>query len=460
MLTVAIPSSSSITELGKPWRLMHGNATCQGLRSRALRICLFFYFSLGALASTAQKHESYSADLDALRQILQKTPSYKDQIAGKKKAVFDALFEQLKKDPIADIEDHQYFHHLARLFFPIRDNHLGFYQVVDKKDYADRDAYERHINSPSFLHFPKSKLDIDSLTSALALVPPASTEGIYHLDTFLTIGMHKLRDKEYEGIVLSSKIRVWGHPVWEKGQVVCHLYEYMPGFFKAIYAHPVTKNLILFPNEKIRNSSIVNARFYGYFGGKNYSKTQGQTDHAQLPAGMPDFQFKDLETGIQYLQLRQFFADPSDMQRSKAFLDSIKRLLTAPDLILDLRNNQGGAKKVSKGYLRLMREYVKKGRVHVLTNNATMSQGEIFLLQLMRLPQVRSLGQTTNGTLMYGNNYGRGEKLPSQAFEVYITDLRSRNRLMRYEVFGVDPDILLGVDRDWIEQAIALIRHD
>ena len=148
------------------------------------------------------------------------------------------------------------------------------------------------------------------------------------------------------------------------------------------------------------------------------------------------------------------------MQRSKAFLDSIKRLLTAPDLILDLRNNQGGAKKVSKGYLRLMREYVKKGRVHVLTNNATMSQGEIFLLQLMRLPQVKSLGQTTNGTLMYGNNYGRGEKLPSQAFEVYITDLRSRKRLMRYEVFGVDPDILLGVDRDWIEQAIALIRLD
>jgi C-terminal processing protease CtpA/Prc len=107
-----------------------------------------------------------------------------------------------------------------------------------------------------------------------------------------------------------------------------------------------------------------------------------------------------------------------------------------------------------------MREYVKKGRVHVLTNNATMSQGEIFLLQLMRLPQVRSLGQTTKGTLMYGNNYGRREKLPSQAFEVYITDLRSRKRLMRYEVFGVDPDILLGVDRDWIEQAIALIRHN
>lgn len=222
----------------------------------------------------------------------------------------------------------------------------------------------------------------------------------------------------------------------------------------------MTKNLILFPNEKIRNSSIVNARFYGYFGGKNFSKTQGLTDHAQLPAGMPDFQFKDLETGIQYLQLRHFSADPSDMQRSKAFLDSIKRLLTAPDLILDLRNNQGGAKKVSKGYLRLLREYVKKGRVHVLTNNATMSQGEIFLLQLMRLPQVRSLGQTTNGTLMYGNNYGRREKLPSQAFEVYITDLRSRKRLMRYEVFGVDPDSLLGVDRDWIEQAIALIRLD
>ncbi len=89
---------------------------------------------------------------------------------------------------------------------------------------------------------------------------------------------------------------------------------------------------------------------------------------------------------------------------------------------------------------------------------STISQGEIFTLQLKQLDNVLVLGQTTNGTLMYGSNYGTTEILPSKAFQVYITDMGGDERLMPYEVFGVDPDIALSNTSYWIEQTVEIIQ--
>jgi C-terminal processing protease CtpA/Prc len=145
------------------------------------------------------------------------------------------------------------------------------------------------------------------------------------------------------------------------------------------------------------------------------------------------------------------------MQKSKDFYDSIKNLLIEPNLILDLRNNEGGANKVSKKFLTLIREYTRKGKVYTLVNNGTLSQGEIFTLQLMRLQNVKVLGQTTKGMLTYGSNYGKREKLPSKSFEVYITDMKGDKRLIPYENYGINPEIVLTDRKDWIEQTVEII---
>jgi len=146
------------------------------------------------------------------------------------------------------------------------------------------------------------------------------------------------------------------------------------------------------------------------------------------------------------------------MQQSNEFYDSIKNLLTASNLILDLRNNDGGANKVSKKFLQLIRQYTKNGKVYILVNNGTLSQGEIFTLQVKQLQNVTILGQTTKGMLTYGNNYGKREKLTSNSFEVYITDMKGDKRLIPYENYGINPDIILLDTKDWIEQTIEIIR--
>jgi Peptidase family S41 len=390
------------------------------------------------VTSQAQTNNTYKSDLIELQSILQKTPSYKDQIKGQSQITYNSLFEKLLSDTVKNASDYKYFYNLAQLFFPIKDNHLAFYQIA---------------NFPSSTDFLTFKGNLDSLKFVLASKPLDSLEGIYHYDKYYSVGLFKVDKTEYIGVVLETEITNW-----KKGQIAIHLYEYLPNYFKAIYAHPKFKNYNLYPIERYTHHSLINSYFYSSFSEKVYSKTQGQTDVTNLPKNREDFSFKNIQPGIQYLHIKHFSANRVKMQISKEFYDSIKNLLTEPNLILDLRNNDGGAIKASKKFLKLIKKYTKNGQVYVLINNGTLSQGEIFTLQLKQLQNVKVLGQTTKGMLTYGNNFGKRERLPSQSFEVYITDMPGDKRLIPYENYGINPDIILLNTRDWIEQTIEIIR--
>ncbi len=397
---------------------------------------LIFFFA----SSQAQTSNTYRTDLTELHNILQKTPSYNDQIRGQTLKDYNRLFQRLLSDTVRNISDYKYFYNLAQLFFPIRDNHLTFYQIA---------------NFPSATDFPTFKGNLDSLKSVLTAKPLDSLEGIYHYDKYYSVGLFKSGKAEYIGVVLDTEISNWN-----KGQIAIHLYEYLPNYFKAIYAHPKFKNYILYPIERFTHHSLVNSYFYSSFSEKIYSKINHEKDFTSLPENIAEFSFKNIETGIQYLHIKHFSADRAKMQESKEFYDSIKNLLTEANLILDLRNNDGGANKVSKKFLTLIKQYTKNGQVYVLINNGTLSQGEIFTLQLKQLQNVLTLGQTTKGMLTYGSNYGKREKLSSQSFEVYITDMKGKaaKKLLPYENIGINPDIILIDTKDWIEQTIDIIR--
>lgn len=62
-----------------------------------MKSILTFLFILFSLTSFCQSDSSYQADLEALHNILKKTPSYKDQIKGKAAVEYNDLFQQLKK---------------------------------------------------------------------------------------------------------------------------------------------------------------------------------------------------------------------------------------------------------------------------------------------------------------------------------------------------------------------------
>lgn len=419
---------------------------------------IFIFLLMSVFASGQTPSNSYIADIDALYKIIQKTPSYKDQIKGDAKKSYQELYNQLRKDANHDIGSYEYFHNLAHLLFPIRDNHLGFYQLPNTEHFKDSNAYFSYLNSPQFIRRQKFSGNLDSLEEVLTRKPLDSIEGIYYLDTFLTIGLYRYSEKNYRGIILSSTINILGQLNWERGETAIYLYEYLPNHFKAIYADPITKGFNYFPNEKFRDRSLVNSRFYGFFQNWSYSKIKSGRDYLNLPKERPDYVFRELGPGIQYLQIKHFSSSTVALEKAKAFYDSIKNFPTASNLIVDLRNNEGGGEKASKQFYQFIKKYTATGRVYVLINNRTISHGEIFTLQLKQLSNVITLGQTTNGTLAYSSNYGRTEKLPSQQFQVYPTDMGGNKKLIPYEVFGVKPDRELSLEREWIEQVRELRR--
>ncbi|WP_419555710.1 S41 family peptidase [Pollutibacter soli] len=142
---------------------------------------------------------------------------------------------------------------------------------------------------------------------------------------------------------------------------------------------------------------------------------------------------------------------------STAFFQKIKDSLIAKTLIVDLRDNEGGANRISYKFFTLIRQFANDKKVYVLVNNGTMSQGEIFMLQLKELKNVKTLGQTTRGTIAYGSNFGKTERLGNGSIAVYLTDMRDTGGLFKYEDVGVEPEIRLSSDRDWIEQVLEIV---
>lgn len=401
---------------------------------------LGFLLFIHALMVHSQTDEgSYPNDLQALKSILEKTPSYRTQIRGNKKDVYSALFDSLAQVESVGTDEIGKFRNLVRLFYPIMDNHLGFYQLPSN---------DRKV------HFPRFQGNLDSLIRNLDEKPLHGIEGVYTYGEHLRIGIFQSGESSYTGVVLDSD-----SDVWETGEFIAFLDRHGPNMFRAVYFHPKFKNLIYFPIEKYLNYALANSVFYFSDCDCVFTKAGQVDNYVNLPKDREDFVFKSLQPGIKYLGIAHFSADRQKMIDSKAFLETVKDSIAGSTLILDLRNNQGGAQKVSKQYTHILKKHAKKSSIYVLINNGTMSQGEIFTLQLRGLRNVHILGQNSHGALAYGSNYGKRQKLPSGAFEVYATDMYGHGgrKLLPYENVGLAPDSSLSPSEDWIEQTIRLI---
>jgi hypothetical protein len=425
---------------------------------KKLLLLVWILFSGGLNWANAQTAATYQADLAQLYQILQKLPSFQDQITGKKREAYQNLVAKLRQDTTQIQSKFNQFCQLAQLFFPLNDNHLAFSQVefnLSLEQLKDADLVNKYRNSKAFLQFPTLALNLDSLQTALLASPSDSIAGIYQYEQYLKVGLFKKANtQEYWGVVLASEL-----PHWDKGQVAIRLCEYMPNHFKAIYAHPIFKVFQLEPNEKWRKGALLNSYFYATGSQSTYQKATQSIDYARFSRDEPEFQFRTLSPKVQYMHIGTFMANPRQSAASKAFINTYRDSLRAAHLILDLRNNRGGADKEAKKFTELLKKYAQTGKIWVIVNNETISQGELFLLFLKKLPSVKVLGEATQGMLAYGSNYGRQTRLPSDNFQVYTTDMRNGSKALTYETVGVQPDIYLNNQRNWLDQVLDLINQ-
>lgn len=403
---------------------------------------------LGLAHASAQNSLPCAASLDTLYDLLKKLPSYKQQMKGENGKEFAKLFQSLRQEAAGVSDPFQCFLLQSRLVLPLNDNHVFFYQQPELDyQYAqlkDPAFLEQWRQLPWYRDFPRSHLSLDSLKVALAAKPADSLEGIYWYGEQLQAGLFRTERKDsLVAVVLHSDLINW-----EPGQIAFIIREVGPERLRAWHAQALTKNFMLYRNERFVNGGLAKG---------GWKKDLRRKNFEEIPRTEPKFSLQWLTNGIQYLRLGSFSTFPQSLKESEQFYNRIRDSLKAGTLVVDLRNNGGGGFKASMKYLKLLRGYVKKGRIYALINQGTYSNAEQFAILLRREPHVLMLGQTTDGTMAYGNNYGNTHYFGGGRLALYPTDMKDDGGFLSYEDTGLRPDIMLKAGSSWIEQALAII---
>lgn len=375
--------------------------------------------------------------------MLQTTPAYKKQVKPNPTA-FEAAYATIRQKAKGNITSFQCFELIHQLLGHIQDRHFQVYGKVKKysweelQDSAQLAAFQQ---SPVSKLYPSVNLDLDSLERELAQKPLNAVAGIYHYKTYAKIGVYELEGGVYQGVILDCIF-----PTWQRGEVYLKLYRETNDRFSVIHGHLIHKQLFRYWEK------IALGRFYA----QPLAKQGAPSQHAMLQPYEETYTLQEIDPSTQYLKLGSFGSADNIMKLSRQFFNRIKTEINKPNLIVDVRNNGGGADKNSMKYVKFIQKYAKKNRVYVLTNFRTISNAEHFTIKLKGKPNITLLGETTSGTLSYGSNLGTEYPTPSGLFFVYPTDM-DFTKYISYEGKGITPDILLDPNKDWVEQVLERI---
>jgi hypothetical protein len=410
-------------------------------------IRLFFTLLFVLFAFSAFPQDSLVADVDMLHAELKKTHSYRDQIKGTKRASYDALVGQVKKELAESRPGFNRFYLLSKLLLPISDNHLYFYEAYEtyftNKLLSDTALVKKYRSSHAFLTYPRIKVNLDSLEMQLKSKPRDSIEGVYQHFGILTVGVFRTQKRDsLIGVVLESKI-----PIWERGEMYSVMKEYAPSRFYVWRSQATTKTFGLLKAEKLLNGRLSKSLLV---------KQPPAPTWYDVNAGVPVYDFRRLSSSAAYLRLGSFAGHTSQLrEKANAFSESIKDSLSGSLVIVDLRNNGGGSGRSSGPFVKLLKSF--KGRIAVLVNNSTVSEAEQVAIELSKLKNVRTFGEPTYAQITYGSNYGKRITLPSSKYILYTTDLPDENNYLPFEDEGLQPQVLLKNDRDWVKQVMDIL---
>jgi hypothetical protein len=404
-------------------------------------VVLYLLTALFSLNAFSQSNNcDCKSDLIFLDAKIKKTPAYKNN-----KESYIAEFERLSNKLEQTTSIYDCFVLLNTLMLSLNDNHSrmhGSDKGAVKEVKSDSLKYATFKNSQIYNAYPMIKMDLDSLATVLNSKAVANVEGVYNIKDFLTIGFYKDNtQQQYKAVVLNSETEVW-----RKGELLYTAIPFGRNYYLNIGGSLSTKQLVAY-TERVDK---------GIFHHVGFTKNQDIINYAlKLPTDKTYYR-DEITPEITYLRIGSFSGWHPTLGEAETFYKQLEGTLNKPHIILDLRNNGGGGDRNSDILYKLLKRFAEKNSISILVNHRTASNAEQFAFKLSKLNNCKIFGQQTNGTASYEIVNGSFE-LPSGHFMSVLTS-KVHSKYLEIESKGVQPDVELSLESDWIEQIVKLTK--
>lgn len=367
--------------------------------------------------------------------------SFKKQIKGDHKEAYEQTLNELSKEVTRSMPIAECYRALNILLSQVKDKHAHIKHIkpsiLASTLLTDKDI-NQYRKSKSFKNHPRYDKSLTSLEKELKKAPSRSIEGVYHREGVFTIGVVK-NGNLYSGVVLASQ-----SPLWMPGQIAYTIIPNGKGMYDVM-----TSDI---PGGTLR---FIRA-LYLHNGTLWHLKKENASPYAEVSKENGNWYFKQISPNTQYLYMGSFSNSEENVAAFTSFYNSHKSKITAQNIIIDLRNNVGGNSKYSDPFYKIFKK--SKANVYVITNFWSASNSEQFTLKLKSLKNTTHLGMRTYGAIAYGSNYGKLLESPSGLFAIYPTDMNF-HKYIDYEYVGIQPDIVLDYNEDWIKQTLDYIKQ-
>lgn len=265
-----------------------------------------------------------------------------------------------------------------------------------------------------------------------------SISGIYHAGTE-TIFLERDTDSLWRGILLESD-----NKIWKKGHLRMRLKKLPNGHFELFEFFP--NGMLYYQN----NIDISNGRIHSTFWNKenNYFFNIHQEEV---------FSYKTINSTFDYIGIKTLSRTRKLMKQAGEFYDTRLPRLQKENLIIDLRNNGGGAVLQAKPLLKFLKKNTDIHTIYVMINFKTGSAAELTALKLAQDKRSILVGENSSGMLSYGyGNKSYSGTTDCSDYKFSFTTKRKNQEFHQYEYVGITPDLYLNNNSDWIEQLIEL----
>lgn len=395
----------------------------------------------------AQQDCDCQVELDFVYEQIKTTKSYEYQIKGEMSEEFESTYEQLSAGISTPISKLQCFGKLTKLLSLIRDKHAVLmgtapdFEVSSIYDSAFTNAYQQ---TEAFTTFPTTDRDLATLKTELESKALSDVEGIYNIGSSMKMGVYRIDETDsLVGVMLESKLGIWA-----PGQIYLYMTASEVPDHYDITSYSQVYKVLTFKKVQLVQHGILYSNVIKEKLVNNYVHINKDTTDA--------YQLKQLTDEVQYVWLDGFGRSKTNADKRDALIAQMDQELNAKNLIVDLRNNGGGASKISWPIVKKIKKYAQNGNVYVLTNASSGSNAEQTTVRLVKQAKATHLGQKTFGAIAYGRNYGTTNTSPSGLFQFLPTDMKF-NQYLKYEDTGVVPQVELSPDSDWITQTINII---